>query len=210
MITKELLEEYYNALWDDTFNKTHWCIYSFKEKHPKEYSLLCAFHRKRTQLNKDVKIMLMYSPTIYFFTLTFKNEKDKNLITTKRKECFKFCNSIFALFVMVEEEGEENGRYHLHGLGVLRDGACMEDFYKWHSREDIKRLDENKISAKVKYLTNYLSKSVPRIRRNKRLSWLRKRTDKFTDAEFMKTFPSVAINNINQELWSIDLLCLRD
>lgn len=211
MITKELLEEYYNALWSDTFNKTHWCVQGYKERHPEEYSLLCAFHRKRTELKKDVRIMQEYCSTLFFFTLTFDETKDKNLISSKRKEAFNFCNSLFALFVLVEEEGELNGRYHIHGIGALREDKTMTDFYNWHSREDIKLLDGDcKISASVRYLTNYLSKSVPRLRRNRRLSWLRRKTDKAFDPVLAKHFPSAPINIINKHLWAIDLLCLDD
>ena len=209
MITKELLNQFYNAVDSDNLNHTHVCVYRFKSAHPKEYNLICAFHRKRTQLKKDVRIMTLYSENLYWFTLTFGNEKDKNLEASKRKESFSFLNSVFALFVLVEEHGEENGRYHIHGLGVFRENKGLEDFYKWHSREDIKLLETTQYGSKIHYLTNYMSKSVPRLRRNKRLSCLRRKTDKYFNPVFEKNFPSVAYNNQRQHLFDVDLMCLR-
>ena len=210
MITQAILDEYFEARRYDNLQDNTIKTLLFKEKHPTEFRFINAQQRKRSQLHKDVRIMLHYSNCLYFFTLTYKNSKDRNVITTKRKEAFSFCNSIFALFVLVEEEGETNGRYHLHGLGVLRDDKTMEDFYQWHSREDIVELQgEAKINARVKYLTSYLCKSVPRIRRNKRLSWLRRATDKFFDPVLLKNSPLTSKQHINDKLWTIDLLCLE-
>lgn len=178
-IEKSILDKYYQALTNASMNWSSNALKEFSREYPNEFKIISAMSRKRTQLHKDIYAMRVYSRSLCWFTLTFDEDKNSNLKTTKRKEAFNFLNRLFALFVVVEEHGEKYGRYHLHGFGCFKEGKTLEDFYQWHSREDIYLMtDTCTINKKIKYLTNYAVKSVPRLHRNKNLTLLRKTTDK--------------------------------
>lgn len=64
--------------------------------------------------------------------------------------------------------GTEKERYHIHGFLVFKLGKGFEDFREWHSRQRLSLLDSKaKVSKRVYYVTNYMTKDVPRIRRSK-------------------------------------------
>lgn len=141
----------------------------FKKDYPSEYKRLSAIHTRRSKINKSVKAMLeLNENNVYWGTLTFNNEKNVNKETTKRKSVFSWLNTLFDYFLIVEEYGEKNNRYHVHFVGQFKFDKSVDDFVnKWHSREQIRKLDCNKNIAS--YLCKYLSKDLPRIRRNKGL-----------------------------------------
>jgi len=205
-IEKSILDKYYNAIFMVSMNHSSTALKEFAFEYPKEYKIISGMSRKRTQLNKDIYAMLTYSKSICWFTLTFDEGKNLNLETSKRKDAFIFLNGVFSLFVVVEEYGEDKGRYHLHGFGVFKSGKTLEDFYLWHSREDIYLMNnESAIKKKIKYLTNYAVKSVPRLHRNKNLITLRKTTDK--TCSMVSHFPNYAkqLELNNAFLLSLDI-----
>lgn len=166
-VTDELKNEYFNALYNQQ-NGNSEPMKRFRTLHYDFYKIINAMYHKRVKVLRDIEVMREISCNkVYFGALTFNELKDKNAIETKRKEVFKFLNTIFLCFLVVEEHGEECGRYHCHFVGVFKDGKHFEDLYKWHSREDCQRV---KSARKVaRYLCNYIVKQVPRIRRNKLL-----------------------------------------
>lgn len=170
LITDEIRKEYLNALSNLQFSSKE-PMTRFISNHPKEYKKITAMYRKRTELNNTIETMKLLDEPIYWFTLTFNNDKDKNSIETKRKEAQRFLNDMCSVYVMVEEYGEDNGRYHIHGFLCFKYGYGIFDFMQWHSREDIKELKTG-IKKQVKYLTDYNCKSIPRLRRSRSLSAL--------------------------------------
>lgn len=143
----------------------------FKSLYPEEYKRFSKISRLRGEIRKTIESMEALSESIYWGTLTFKDEKNKNTIKTKREEAFEKLNSVFKFVLLVEEYGETNGRYHIHFISSFKEGKDFNDFKRcWHSRQQLQVLSsEDKID---KYLIKYLSKDIPRIRRNKNLSGL--------------------------------------
>lgn len=173
LINESILKEWSSAVYNSCFHGNGEPIKSFKEKHREEYKLITAMYRKRVAINETLDIMEDMNEPIYWFTLTFNNDKDSNLVETKRKDAEKFLNSMCQCYLMVEEYGEDNGRYHIHGFLCFKYGFGFVDFTSWHSRQKIELLnEEKKKKKKVRYLTKYAVKSVPRIRRSKTLSKL--------------------------------------
>lgn len=141
---------------------------AFKSLFPAEYKYFSAVARKRCEIRKSVDAMGVIGP-IYFGTLTYNNDKDSNSEEYKRKEAFEALNSVFEYVLLVEEYGGDNGRYHIHFLGVFRSDHDFDSFKaSWsHSRQNLRLLGDNdKID---KYLVKYLTKDLPRLRRNKNL-----------------------------------------
>lgn len=176
VITDSVKKEWVDALSKDSLFLTNQYTKAFREKHESVYRLFHSFYRLRVELKKDVESMLFVG-AIQWFTLTFDNKHDKNMIATKRKQATRFLNDLFLCYVMVEEYGEDNNRYHIHGFGVYRDNKTFEDFRKWSSRQKIETLDNSKAHKKIKYLTNYMVKAIPRLRRSKNMCYLRNRFD---------------------------------
>ena len=142
----------------------------FKEQHPEEYKLFTAMYRKRTDIKSTIETMEDLGVPIYWFTLTFNEEKDKNENEeTKLKRAQQFLYEIAPINLMVEEYGSEKERYHIHGFLVFKPGCGFEDFRKWHSRQQLIELKKKNIKARIRYLTNYSVKQVPRLRRSKML-----------------------------------------
>ena len=168
---KSIIKEYECALWTAQNGHDEY-LKQFKVSHSEEYKIITAMYRKRVAINDTLKAMSYLNEPMYWFTLTFNNSKDGNSVAWKRKEAQYFLNEIAPIYVMVEEFGEDNNRYHIHGFLIFRYGKTWEDFRLWHSRQKIEELTENKIRKKVHYLTKYAVKSVPRIRRSKMASTL--------------------------------------
>lgn len=166
-ISQELKNEYFNALYNQQ-NGNNEPMKRFKLAHVDFYRIINAMYHKRVKVLHDIKVMRDLSHNkVYFGSLTFNELKDKNQEKTKRKEVFTFLNTIFLCFLVVEEYGEDNGRYHIHYVGIFKDNKHFEDLQGWHSREDIQRVKSARSVAR--YLCNYIVKAVPRIRRNKLL-----------------------------------------
>ena len=169
---KSIIQEYDNALFTAMNSGHDEYLKQFKIEHSEEYKIITAMYRKRVALNDTLKAMSYLNEPMYWFTLTFNNTKDTNCVEWKRKEAQYFLNEIAPVYCMVEEYGEDNHRYHIHGFLIFRYGKGFNDFRKWHSRQKIEELSDRKIKKKVKYLTKYAVKSVPRIRRSKMASLL--------------------------------------
>ena len=183
VVNEEIKKEWFDALSKDSLFLTNEYTKAFKQKHESVYRLFHSFYRIRTELRQDLEAMASVG-LVNWFTLTFDNKHDKSLINTKRKSATRFLNDLFLCYVIVEEFGEDNNRYHIHGFGVYRDNKGFIDFCKWHSRNKIECLTPAKINKKVKYLTNYMVKDIPRIRRSKSMCYLR---DRFMKAKRVKS-----------------------
>lgn len=165
VVNEEVKQAYFSALYNQQ-NGNNEPMKRFKFEYGEIYATINAMYHKRVAVKRDIEVMRELSGNkVYFGALTFNEEKDKNKNTSKRREVFNFLNKIFLMFLVVEELGEENGRYHCHYVGVFRENKTFEDLYKWHSREDCQRVKSTRRVAK--YLCNYIVKQVPRIRRNK-------------------------------------------
>lgn len=166
-VSQELRTEYFNALYNQQ-NGNNEPMKRFRSAHYDLYKIINAMYHKRVKVLKDIQVMREVSCNkVYFGALTFNDLKDKNQEETKRKEVFRFLNTIFLCFLVVEEYGKESGRYHCHYVGIFKDNKSFDDLYKWHSREDCQRVKSARSVAR--YLCNYIVKQVPRIRRNKNL-----------------------------------------
>lgn len=171
VIAQETLQKWFRAIEIDSANFTNTQVKAFKETYAFEYGYLSAFYHLRTRLNRDIEVMSLIAP-VHWFTLTFDNKRDKSKIESKRKSATRFLNDLFLVYEMVEEFGEDKGRYHIHGFGCFRENRDFSDFIKWPCRNKIQCLDKPTIKKKVKYLTNYAVKDLPRIRRSKSLVFM--------------------------------------
>lgn len=98
-------------------------------------------------------------------TLTFDNDHIEQDANTKRKQVLRQLNNYLLAFVYVEEYGEENGRYHVHFIGLMRDKYTYNDFIaSWHSRCEIKKVSSQRQA--IDYLCDYLKKSCSKLHLN--------------------------------------------
>lgn len=198
LVNKETKKEYLTALYNLQFgSKT--LMADFINNHPSEYKLITTMYRRRCDLTDTIETMKLMNEPIYWFTLTFNNEKDTNNIETKRKDAQRFLNRICSVYVMVEEFGEDNGRYHIHGFLCFKYGFGFVDFVQWHSRQKIIELDN--ANKRIKYLTDYSTKQAPRIRRSKSLSALYTYFKKHK--RMYKLFNSTFIDNFNKQVANV-------
>lgn len=199
-VTNEIRKEYLTALYNLQSGSKD-LMPLFISKYPNEYKLITTMYRRRVDLNDTLQVMKLLNEPIYWFTLTFNNEKDTNSIETKRKDAQRFLNRICSVYVMVEEYGEDNGRYHIHGFLCFKYGFGFTDFVEWHSRQKIIELDN--ANKRIKYLTNYMEKQAPRIRRSKSLSVLyayfkkHKKMYKLFNSTFISAFNTQVANTLN-------------
>ena len=168
---KQIIKEYENALfWAQ--NGDSRILDLFVCEHPTEYRLISAMYRKRVAINDTLLALGYLNRPVYWFTLTFNNDRDALLVETKRKYAQTFLSNISIAYLMVEEYGEDNGRYHIHGFLIFNKDNDFRSFVKWPSRQKIQELTPNLYKKKVRYLTKYAVKSVPRLRRSKVASLL--------------------------------------
>ena len=200
VVSKEIRKEYISALYNLQFGSKS-LMADFIAKYPSEYKLITTMYRRRCDLTDTLETMRLLKEPIYWFTLTFNNEKDTNNIETKRKDAQRFLNRMCSVYVMVEEYGEDNGRYHIHGFLCFKYGFGFADFVQWHSRQKIIELDNG--NKRIKYLTDYSSKQAPRIRRSRSLSALytyfkkHKRMYKLFNSTFLDGFNKQVANIVN-------------
>lgn len=183
-ISKDIQTAYFNAVFNGSAYFDPQGLKDFKDKYPCEFKQLNSFYRARTKITQCVEVMSLFG-AVYWFTLTFDNEKDKNKESSKRRSSQNFLNETFIAYLIVEEYGEESGRYHIHGFGIFKDGKSFEDFRQWDCRQNIKAITEKNMKKKIRYLTDYTSKQLPRIRCNKNLVYLMK---KYKDRKSLKTY----------------------
>lgn len=173
LIDEQIIKEYVIAkedimFWNDTFRYD-----KFKTEHPIEYKIFSAMDRKHSAVLDTFRAMMYSNEPIYWITLTFNNEKDNNSVVWKRKEAEYFLSNIAPVYLIIEEYGEDNNRYHIHGFIIFKYGKGFNGFRKWHSRQKIIEIKTFKKGMKrVSYLTNYVTKDVPRLRRSRQCSKL--------------------------------------
>lgn len=201
-LNEEIKREWFRALLLDSANLNNNATKAFKLNHNEEYNLLHSFYRLRHELNEDISLMSSVG-SVHWFTLTFDNKHDKSLVSSKRKSATRFLNDIFLFYEMVEEYGEDNNRYHIHGFGVYREDKGFRDFIKWHSRTKIQDLSEKTLKKKVMYLTKYAVKSLPRIRRSKNLCYLRNENRRFKALK--SSFPTCYTCKLNLTVLRVNL-----
>lgn len=172
-INESIMSEWYDAVRYSSDHFSSRKIDLFKEKYPIEYGYISRFFRLRSELFIDLECLLSLGE-VQWFTLTFNERLDINKESTKRKSAFSFLNGVFCAFLLVEEYGEDNGRYHIHGFGVYRLNKGFEDFREWNSLQKIYTLDGDHAKKRVKYLTKYAVKELPRLRRSKSLCMYKK------------------------------------
>lgn len=168
VLNKSIIKLYYEAV-ASSVCEDYLPMQMFKQEHPKEYKFFNAVHRRRCKIRESLEAMKVISDKVYFGTLTFNAAKNRNKIATKRKEAFAKLNAIFEYVLLVEEYGEDNGRYHIHFLGTFKLDHNFESFKLiWnHSRQNLEVL--NPSTNVASYLCKYLVKDLPRVRRNKKL-----------------------------------------
>lgn len=177
VLSQEILKKWFNAIELDSANLTNTRVKAFKEQYAFEYGYLNAFYHLRGRMKRDIEVLKLVGQ-VQWFTLTFDNKKDKNKISSKRKSATRFLNDLFLAYEIVEEFGEDSGRYHIHGFGCYRLNRSFADFRKWPCRQKVETLDDNKLKKKIHYLTNYAVKDLPRIHRSKSLVFLIKHYEK--------------------------------
>lgn len=170
---KQIIKEYANATFC-AMNGSNGMLELFKKQHNNEYKTISAMYRKRVALMDTLMAMSYLDDIVYWFTLTYNNDKDKNTEKYKLNEATMFLKDIAPVYVLVEEYGENNGRYHIHGFLIFKYGYNIQDFKSWHSRQNLIELDQSSFKKKVRYLTKYACKDVPRIHRSKQCSTIYK------------------------------------
>ena len=188
VLNKSIVKLYYKAI-ESSICEDYLPMQIFKQEYPNQYKRFNAIHRKRAVINESLSAMKVISDKVYFGTLTFNARKNLNKIATKRKEAFNKLNAIFEYVLLVEEYGEDNGRYHIHFLGVFKEDHNFDSFKLiWnHSRQNLELLKTN--SRVSQYLCKYLGKDLPRIRRNKKLVALAREYHK--GKSLQRFFPNV-------------------
>jgi len=168
VLDETIIKEYYEAVRFGTFDDFY-PMEVFKKKYPSQCRHLEAVHRRRVVIRESLEAMKIISEKVYFGTLTFNNEKNENKVKTKRREAFMKLNELFEYVLLVEEYGHDNGRYHIHFLGVFKLDHDFESFKTvWnHSRQELRLVKTHEKVAQ--YLCKYLVKDLPRIRRNKKM-----------------------------------------
>ena len=166
--TEELRREYFNALYNQQngYNDLMLC---FKKEHGELWYMINTMYHKRKVLRENMKAMqdICLEPLV-FGALTYDEEHDKQNIETKRKQATRHLSKYFDAYLFVEELGHDNERYHIHFIGTLKKDIQYLDFCNaWHSRAQIEKVISRKNT--INYLTDYVVKQVPRIRRNKKL-----------------------------------------
>ena len=146
----------------------------FKKWFPREFSRMQSILNKRTLIKRDIEFMQsLRKGRVYFGALTFDNELDAKTEANKRKMAQRYLDKFMPIYELIEEYGDENGRYHIHFLGIMEANKTYLEFHSgWKSYSYIEGLRSVKKASK--YLCDYVVKSVPRIRRNGRLTQLLK------------------------------------
>lgn len=172
LLDKAIIKEYTTALYNSQGGHNE-LMQRFKINHLKEYKVISAMYRKRVAIKECLQIIEDMEEPIFWFTLTFNSDKDANTVETKRKTAQRFLNELSICYLMVEEYGEDKGRYHIHGFLCFKYGRGFLDFKEgWHSRQKLELIEGAKLKRKTRYLTKYASKQVPRLRRSKTMSKL--------------------------------------
>lgn len=168
-ITEEQYSEWRNAICNASVGNSK-SINEFANNYPELYKHISSMLRKRTKLKSTIGAYKSISDYIYWGALTWSEEHYELNEKTKRKQALRFFDKFFKLYTFVEEYGEEHGRYHIHFLGILKDKSITFDMMRasWHSYMQIECLKPYEVTKKIKYITKYAVKQVPRVRMDKR------------------------------------------
>ena len=160
-----LIRAYYQALDLSLLEIDDEPLLAFRNEHPLEFSFFNRVHCKRSKVKRTILALKATHRQLYFGCLTFNPDKDKNSVVSKRREAFRMLNKLFEAFFVIEELGEDKDRYHIHFVGFFKRGFGFDDFVQsWHSRQNIEKvIDIKKVSQ---YLVKYITKQLPRVRRN--------------------------------------------
>lgn len=166
--SEELKREYFNALYNQQ-NGNNEPMKAFRLSHFELYSTVNAMYHKRKVLRENIECMKsLSSGAVCFGALTYDNEHDLATEENKRRQATRYLDKCFKLYLFVEEYGDDKNRYHIHYIGILKRNLTYLEFLNgWHSRAQIEKVISTKRA--INYLTDYVVKQVPRIRRNKRL-----------------------------------------
>lgn len=199
-INEDILKEWTNAQMSAS-NGHYQSLGIFRQKYPNEFKHLQSMSSKRKEIITAIEIMSCLG-VVHWITLTFDNEQDAHKEVCKRKQAWQLLNKYCGAVLMVEEYGEDNGRYHIHALGTWRNYDLLySDFYQeWSSRSTIEKLEQWKYKKKAKYLTKYVVKDVPRLRRNKVLLNAQKLYKKYVSMKHYR-FASLSEKYLN------DMIC---
>lgn len=162
---------YLNALYN-LLNGNPEPMNRFKLLHPDYYDLANKNYHKRKIIRENIYAMKMVAKQnnnlIVWGALTFDEEHNKQKERIKRNQVLRHLSKYLVCYLFVEEYGEDNNRYHVHFIGILKNNVLYLDFINaWHSRCDIEKMYS--VKQATNYLTDYMCKQVPRIRRNKEL-----------------------------------------
>lgn len=164
-------------------NGVYYPLDKFKEWFPKDFRTLQTILNKRSIIKEDLTIMKTISKRVVFGSLTFS---EKNLLPREdlmKRKAQRYLDKCLTLYDIVEEHGTLKGRYHVHYLGILKDNLTYIDFHNgW---EDISYIEAVKSSKKdikkvSKYLCDYVVKQVPKIRRTKQFTKVKKLYKEYT------------------------------
>lgn len=175
-------------------------IKKFSKNYPTEYSTYRKMSLKRIAIKDTIEPIFVLDLPLYWITLTFNNKKDKNSELYKLKETKSFLNEISPLWLVIEEYGEDNKRYHIHGFICPKMNISREKFFSkfrnWHSRQKIIELKNvNSGLKRVKYLSKYIVKQVPHLRRSRDMSKLFNFYKSIK--KLRKNFPSLLEDRLN-------------
>ena len=147
----------------------YYALDCFKKWFQSSFVKMQSILNKRTLIKRDIEFMTQVSKKrVVFGALTFDNELDVKTEANKRKMAQRYLSKFMPMYEIIEEYGEEKGRYHIHFLGVMEDGKTFIEFHNgWSSYSYISPVRSLKKASK--YLCDYVVKQVPRIRRNKLL-----------------------------------------
>lgn len=196
IITKEQFKEWNDAITCAQFRNPY-SLRLFKEKYPDLFRHMTSMLRKRTKLRTTIEAFRSVSPFVYWGALTWSEEENDLNELSKRKQATRFLDKFFACYVYVEEYGEEEGRYHIHFFGLMSKFYTFDEMYnEWHSRLEIECLKDYQCSKKIKYVTKYAVKDVPRLHMNARAKQL------VLDYRQKKKFDSIGFECLTRDYWT--------
>lgn len=176
-VKKAILEEWEKCLFEFYSFGDNTRLNKFAKIHTEDFNILRRMNLKRLSIKDTIEPILLLELPLYWITLTFNDKKDNNTELYKLKEAESFLNELSPLWLIVEEYGEVNKRYHVHGFICRKMNITEEEFFKrfskWHSRRNLYKINTLKSGLKrVKYISKYIVKQVPHLRRSKNMSRL--------------------------------------
>ena len=196
LIETDILKKWKNAQINGACGN-YQALKNFRCEYPDLFKHLQGMSTKRKQIKEAINIISIVG-AVYWITLTFDNIHDLKTENDKRRACWYWLNKYCGAVLMVEEYGEDNGRYHIHCLASWKDNDIkyLDAANDWPSRCEIQRLKEWEYDKKSRYLTKYMVKQVPRIRRNKVLIALERHYKRFVSLHNLR-FNSLSNDSLN-------------